>query len=68
MRRRRRDVAVEELFLDFKDFDDSWLVLSLNEAVLRARGITVKAVIHLFFLVSRELVWIQAKKPKRRVA
>ena len=65
---RRRDVAMEELLFDFEDLDDSWLIPSLNEAVLGAKGIAIEAMIHLFFLVRRETVLVRCKRPKWRVA
>ena len=65
---RRRDVAMEELFFDFEDLDDSWLVLSMNEAVLRAKGVAIEAVIHLFFLVRRHIVLVRRKRLKWRAA
>ena len=59
---------MEELLFDFEDFDDSGLVLSLNESVLRAKRIPIEAVIHLFFLVSRRIARIRWRRRKRRFA
>lgn len=59
---------MEELFFDFEDLDDSWLVLSMNEAVLRTKGVAIEAVIHLFFLVRRHIVLVRRKRLKWRAA